>query len=36
MDVSKLHSKGWKHTIELEEGIKLAYQDFLEKQKVSV
>ncbi|MEO6521821.1 MAG: GDP-L-fucose synthase [Mucilaginibacter sp.] len=36
MDVSKLHSKGWKHTIELEEGIKLAYQDFLEKQKISV
>ena len=32
MDVSKLHSKGWKHTIELEEGIKLAYQDFLTKQ----
>ena len=31
MDVSKLHSKGWKHTIELEEGIKLAYQDFLAK-----
>ncbi len=31
MDVSKLHSKGWKHTIELEEGIKLAYQDFLTK-----
>lgn len=29
MDVSKLHSKGWKHKIELEEGIKLAYQDFL-------
>ncbi|MDB4926316.1 GDP-L-fucose synthase [Mucilaginibacter sp.] len=29
MDVSKLHSKGWKHTVELEEGIKLAYQDFL-------
>lgn len=29
MDVSKLHSKGWKHTIELEDGIKLAYQDFL-------
>lgn len=29
MDVSKLHSKGWKHTIELEEGIGLAYQDFL-------
>ena len=31
MDVSKLHSFGWKHTIELEEGIKLAYQDFLDK-----
>lgn len=31
MDVSKLHSKGWKHTIELEEGIGLAYQDFLSK-----
>ena len=28
MDVSKLHSKGWKHTVELEDGIKLAYQDF--------
>jgi len=35
MDVSKLHSKGWKHTIELPEGIKLAYQDFLSKQTVS-
>jgi GDP-L-fucose synthase len=32
MDVSKLQSKGWKHTIELEEGIKMAYQDFLNKQ----
>lgn len=31
MDVSKLHALGWKHKIELEEGIKLAYQDFLEK-----
>ncbi|TDQ09655.1 GDP-L-fucose synthase [Pedobacter metabolipauper] len=31
MDVSKLHELGWKHQIELEEGIKLAYQDFLEK-----
>ena len=29
MDVSKLHSKGWKHKIGLSEGIKLAYQDFL-------
>jgi GDP-L-fucose synthase len=31
MDVSKLHSKGWKHTIELEEGIALAYKDFINK-----
>jgi len=31
MDVSKLHNKGWKHTIELEQGIKLAYDDFLSK-----
>jgi GDP-L-fucose synthase len=31
MDVSKLHSQGWKHKIDLPEGIKLAYQDFLSK-----
>ncbi len=31
MDVSKLHLLGWKHQIELEEGIHLAYQDFLAK-----
>lgn len=31
MDVSKLHSKGWKHSIDLEDGIKFAYQDFLSK-----
>lgn len=31
MDVTKLHLKGWKHKIGLEEGIKLAYQDFLDK-----
>jgi len=31
MDVSKLHQLGWKHQIELEEGVKLAYQDFMEK-----
>lgn len=30
MDVSKLHTLGWKHKIDLKEGIKLAYQDFLE------
>jgi GDP-L-fucose synthase len=29
MDVSKLHGLGWKHHIELSEGIQLAYQDFL-------
>lgn len=29
MDVSKLHNLGWKHEIELEQGIELAYQDFL-------
>ena len=29
MNVSKLHSKGWKHTIDLSDGIALAYQDFL-------
>ncbi len=31
MDVSKLHSKGWKHKVNLNDGIKLAYQDFLSK-----
>lgn len=31
MDVSKLHSKGWKHKVDLKEGIALAYQDFLAK-----
>lgn len=31
MDVSLLHSLGWKHTIDLDEGIHLAYQDFLKK-----
>ncbi|MGV3603258.1 MAG: GDP-L-fucose synthase [Dyadobacter fermentans] len=31
MDVSKLHAMGWKHTIDLEEGITKTYQDFLEK-----
>jgi GDP-L-fucose synthase len=28
MDVSYLHSLGWKHKIELEEGIKLVYEEF--------
>ncbi|RZK53514.1 MAG: GDP-L-fucose synthase, partial [Pedobacter sp.] len=31
MDVSKLHALGWKHKIELNEGLKLAYQDYLSK-----
>ncbi|MCD8740522.1 GDP-L-fucose synthase [Mucilaginibacter roseus] len=31
MDVGKLHGYGWKHTIELPEGIKLAYEDFKSK-----
>ncbi|MHA8075079.1 GDP-L-fucose synthase [Aquirufa sp. TARAVU-A1A] len=30
MDVSKLHQLGWKHHIELADGIRLAYQDFLQ------
>lgn len=30
MDVTKLHNLGWKHTVELREGIQLAYQDFKE------
>ncbi len=28
LDVSKLHALGWKHKIDLEDGIKLAYEDF--------
>jgi GDP-L-fucose synthase len=35
MDVTKLHAKGWKHKIELEEGIKLAYNDFLSKETIT-
>jgi GDP-L-fucose synthase len=31
MDVGKLHELGWKHHIELADGIKLTYQDFLQK-----
>lgn len=29
MDVSRLHSLGWKHTTELKEGMERTYQDFL-------
>ena len=36
MDVSFLHSLGWKHTIDLEEGIRLVYEDFRKKQNVKV
>ncbi|CAG5073556.1 GDP-L-fucose synthase [Dyadobacter sp. CECT 9623] len=31
MDVGKLHGLGWKHRIELEDGIRVTYQDFLQK-----
>lgn len=34
MDVSKLHNLGWKHTVELPEGILSAYQDFLKNQEI--
>jgi GDP-L-fucose synthase len=33
MDVSKLHSLGWKHKVELAEGIEMAYEDFLKNSK---
>lgn len=36
MDVSLLHSLGWKHRIELEEGIRMVYEDFRNKQNVKV
>src|SRR5690606_13831053 len=29
MDVSKLNDLGWKYSVELEQGIKMAYEDFL-------
>lgn len=32
MDVSKLHSLGWKHKTELREGVEMAYQDFLKRE----
>lgn len=28
LDCSKIHSMGWRHKVELEEGIRLAYEDF--------
>lgn len=36
MDVTFLHSLGWKHKIDLEEGIKMVYEDFRKKQNVKV
>ncbi len=36
MDVSFLHNLGWKHSIELEEGVKLVYEDFKRKENVKV
>lgn len=32
LDLNYMHSLGWHHKIELEEGIKMTYQDFLENQ----
>lgn len=31
MDVSKLHALGWKHRVDLKQGLTLAYQDYLSK-----
>lgn len=36
MDVSYLHSLGWKHKIQLEEGIKQVYEDFKKKEGIKV
>lgn len=36
MDVSKLHQLGWKHSIDLEQGIKQVYEDFRKKENVKV
>ncbi len=34
MDVSKLHKLGWKHSIELKDGIKAVYQDFMKQENI--
>jgi GDP-L-fucose synthase len=36
MDVSRLHRLGWKHKINLREGIQLVYNDFVKKENVKV
>jgi GDP-L-fucose synthase len=35
MDVSKLHGLGWNHKISLEQGLKLAYTDYLKNSSIS-
>lgn len=35
MDVTKLHGLGWKHKVQLRDGIKLAYNDFLQAEVVA-
>ncbi|EOQ98202.1 GDP-L-fucose synthetase [Leptospira wolbachii serovar Codice str. CDC] len=34
LDVSKLHKMGWKHEVELKDGVRAAYTDFLENGKL--
>jgi len=29
LDVSKLHNKGWRHEVDLEQGIRMVYDDFI-------
>ncbi len=36
LDVTKLNNLGWHYKTELKDGIEIAYQDFLQKQKLSV
>lgn len=36
MDVSFLHQLGWKHKIELSQGLKMVYEDFAKKENVKV
>ena len=36
LDVTKLNNLGWHYKTELKDGIQIAYQDFLQKQKLSV
>ena len=35
LDVTRLHNLGWKHKINLEEGIKMAYADFLKNEVIT-